>query len=156
MTTYDIHAETRTEQQTAVCRATLPVSEIGEWIGRAYRDIAAVLGKRGAEMVGPPFARYHRVGEDRFEVEAGAPLDGRIDAEGEVRPSSLPGGQVAVTTYVGPYDGMRPAYDALDAWVREHGGKPVGDPWEVYLSDPGREPDPATWRTEIVQPYRAG
>ncbi len=26
--------------------------------------------------------------------------------------------------------------------------------WEVFFSDPATEPDPATWRTEIVQPYR--
>jgi len=24
--------------------------------------------------------------------------------------------------------------------------------WQVYFSDPASEPDPATWRTEIVQP----
>ena len=49
---------------------------------------------------------------------------------------------------------MAPAYQALASWVSSHGGEPAGDPWEVYFSDPASEPDPATWRTEIVQPYR--
>lgn len=156
MTPYEIADEVRAEQPTAVCAATLSVAEIGSWIPRAYHDIADLLSRRGLEMAGPPFARYHRVGEDRFEVEAGAPLASRIDGEGEVRPSSLPGGHVAVTMHVGPYDAMRPAYGALVSWIAERGGEPVGDAWEVYLSDPQVEPDPATWRTEIVQPYRGG
>jgi effector-binding domain-containing protein len=93
---------------------------------------------------------------DRFEVEAGAPVPSRVDGEGGVRPSSLPGGQVAVTLHIGPYDAMRPAYEALLRWIGEQGGEPVGDAWEVYLSDPERYPDPATWQTQIVQPYRTG
>ena len=49
---------------------------------------------------------------------------------------------------------MAPAYEALASWVSSHGGEPAGAPWEVYFSDPAVEPDPATWHTEVVQPYR--
>jgi hypothetical protein len=42
------------------------------------------------------------------------------------------------------------ACGALASGVSDHGGTPEGDAWEVYLSGPS---DPATWRTEIVQPY---
>jgi effector-binding domain-containing protein len=152
--TYEIHSETRAEQPTAIATATLSVAEIGPWLGKAYSEIAGLLSRQGVEMTGPPFGRYHQVAEHRFEVEAGAPVPSQVAAEGDVRSSSLPGGQVAVTMHVGPYDAMRPAYEALLGWVQEHGGEPTGDAWEVYLSDPQREPDPATWRTEIVQPYR--
>ena len=31
----------------------------------------------------------------------------------------------------------------------------MSGPWEVYFTDPASEPDPVTWRTEIIQPYRA-
>ena len=47
---------------------------------------------------------------------------------------------------------MAPAYEALASWVSSCGGEPAGDLWEVCFSDPASEPDPATWRTEIVQP----
>ncbi len=49
---------------------------------------------------------------------------------------------------------MVPGYRAVAAWISGHGGEVVDDAWEVYLSDPTAQPDPATWRTEIVQPYR--
>jgi effector-binding domain-containing protein len=66
----------------------------------------------------------------------------------------LPAGPVAVTVHIGPYDAMEPAYAALASWVSGRGGQLAGDPWEVYFSDPEQRPDPSTWRTEIVQPYR--
>ena len=32
------------------------------------------------------------------------------------------------------------------------GVQPLGPMWEIYWSDPEAEPDPATWRTEILVP----
>lgn len=154
MKQYDVHAEVRNAQVTAVARATLTVAEIGPWLGKAYAAIAGVLADQQAGPAGPPFARHHMSGEGRFEVEAGFPATRPIQGNGDVQPSELPGGQVAVTIHTGPHDAMRPAYQALVSWVAEHGGELAGDPWEVYFSDPSTEPDPATWRTQIVQPYR--
>ena len=154
MKEYDIHAETRNAQVTAVARATLTVAEIGPWVGKTYGAVAGLLADRQAGPAGPPFARYHLLGEGRFEVEAGFPAARSFEGNGDVQPSELPGGQVAVTMHTGPYDQMEPAYQALVSWVSQHGGELAGDPWEIYLSDPSAEPDPATWRTQIVQPYR--
>lgn len=154
MKTYEIQSRTGQEQPTAVETATLPVAEIGPWLARAYVAIASAIQARGGYPAGPPFARYHRLAADRFVVEAGFPVSAAIETDGDVRPSQLPGGPSAVTVHVGPYEQMAPAYDALASWVSSHGGELAGDPWEVYFSDPASEPDPATWRTEIVQPYR--
>ena len=154
MTTYEIEARELVEQETAVEYATLPIADIGPWLGQAFKEVATYLERKGAGPVGGPFARYHPTTDDRFEVEAGFPASTPTGGEGEVEPSDLPGGPAAVTVHVGPYDAMEPAYTALRAWVREQGGEPEGDPWEVYLTDPGINPDPATWRTEVVQPYR--
>ena len=154
MTTYEIETRTLTEQDTAVEYATLQVADIGPWLGKAFSEVASYLGRKGAGPAGMPFARYHPTGEDRFEVEAGFPASTPTGGEGEVEPSDLPGGLAAVTAHVGPYDAMEPAYAALRAWVHAHGGEPVGDAWEVYLSDPNANPDSATWRTEVVQPYK--
>jgi hypothetical protein len=43
----------------------------------------------------------------------------------------------------------------VGALVLAQHGEPVGDAREICYSDPSEEPDPMTWRTEIVQPYRA-
>jgi hypothetical protein len=40
---------------------------------------------------------------------------------------------------------MRPAYDAVEAWIIDQGGQPEGPGWEIYYSDPNEEPDPSNW-----------
>ena len=75
-----------------------------------------------------------------------------IAATGEVQPSALPGGPAIVTWHIGPYDALGGAYAALDAWVEAHGVTADGPAWEIYPSEPVG--DPATWRTQVVQPYR--
>ena len=150
----EIRSEHRAEQHTAVERATLAVAEIGPWIGGALERVAKAASDQGAAIVGFPYGRYHPVDGVGFEVEAGFPVSAPVLTEGDVVPSSLPDAEVVVAVHVGPYDAMEPTYQALLAWIAERGGVPDGDAWEVYSSDPTSQPDPATWRTEVVQPYR--
>jgi effector-binding domain-containing protein len=152
MRTIEISSRVDTEQRTAVMRGTVPVAEIGPWLGGVYGAVAQAVTASGAVLVGPPFARYRRDG-DEFEIEAGLPIDRSIELASPVESSVLPGGTVATAIHVGPYDAMEPVYVALYEWVREHDAVPTGDPWEVYFTDPAAEPDPALWRTEVVLPY---
>jgi effector-binding domain-containing protein len=154
MKTYEIHSRTDQARPAAVMTATVRVAGIGPWLASVYGTVASVIAAHGAYPAGPPFARYRRLDGDLFAVEAGFPVSTAIDADGDVRPAELPGGPAAVTVYLGPYDQMAAAYEALASWVSRHGGEPAGDPWEVYFTDPASEPDPAAWRTEIIQPYR--
>lgn len=155
MRSYAVEQSELPEQPAAVERATLSVAEIPGWLGTALREVAAFLALRGAGPVGPPLARFHRLADsERFEVEAGFPSSVRVRGADRVRSVVLPGGSAARTSHVGPYDEMEPAYAAVTDWVREHAGEPVGDAWVVYYCDPGQEPDPASWRAEVVLPYR--
>ncbi|MDA8321128.1 MAG: GyrI-like domain-containing protein [Actinomycetota bacterium] len=154
MTSYTVHDEVVTDQPTAVTIATLSVDEIGGWLASAYDAVAGVIAARQAEPAGPPFARFHRHEDGEFTVEAGFPVTTEIEAVGQVQPGELAGGMVATTIHLGPYEAMEPAYEAVLTWIAEHGCEPAGDAWEVYFSDPAEDPDPAHWRTEIVQPYR--
>ena len=150
---YDVRSETRHPQPVAVVVATLDAAEIPAFLGGAFGEVAGVLGLEHLGPAGPPFARYHRLAHGRFAVEAGFPCLSDMEPTGRVQPAVLPGGYVAVTTHVGPYDEMEPGYTALAAWVSTHGGELAGDPWEVYLSDPA-EGDPSATVTDVVQPYQ--
>ena len=140
---------------TAVEHFHVPVAQIPNVIGKAYGDVAAAVMSGGNEFAGPPFARYFLeeppAEGEAFDFEAGFPVARPIMTAGDVKPGQLPGGRAIVTTHVGPYDTMGPAYDALHRWMEEHHRQPDGAPWEVYFSDP-EQTDPSQFRTEIVQP----
>lgn len=103
------------------------------------------IGWSGFDFAGPPFARLRPIdGESRkFEIEAGFPVDRTAEGAGEVVASSLPEAEVAVVTYFGPHAEMKPACDAIEAWISAQGGHAEGPALGVYYSDPDVDPDRA-------------
>lgn len=122
--------------------------------------VAAAMEEVGAIMVGPPFGRYREFGPDRVDIEIGAPISAvpaglapiSVAPDGVIGASSLPAGEVAATVHTGPFDGLEATYDALAAWITEQGNVAGTGPWEIYLTDPQRVPDPVDWLTEVVWP----
>jgi effector-binding domain-containing protein len=142
-------------QPTIVMRGTLSVEEMGQWLPKAFWTVSEFVTGAGGHLAGPPFARYEPVegSPGHFEVEAGFPVFVVIEGKEDVFASELPGGHTAHLWHIGPYENMEADYHALSEWIAARHGKPYGGPWEVYHSDPQKEPDPATWRTEIYMPY---
>lgn len=138
---------------TAVIVADVDVNDLGSWLSEVFGRIAALLDESGNSPVGPPFARYQRLGRKRFRVEAGFPVAHPVTESGEMRGSNLPGGTVAITTHLGPYEDMEATYEALSTWLESRGATASGEPWEVYFSGPSEPRE--TWRTDIVQPYES-
>ena len=139
-------------RDTAVVRATVPLSELPAFFAQAYPAVLTVLATQGVEPTGPPFAWYAGPPTGEVVLEAGFAVPHRIEPSGEVVASTLPAGRVVRTVHVGPYGTMSATYDRMRAWILEHRLIPTMPMWEVYLTDPGADPDPATWRTEICWP----
>jgi effector-binding domain-containing protein len=99
-----------------------------------------------------PYSRYHGFEPQKVDMECGAPLGAPAAGEGRIVAGELPGGQVATTWHIGPYDGLSAAYDALMGWAGEQARVPAGGPWEIYHTGPDEVPDPAQWRTELFLP----
>lgn len=125
----------------------------------AFQDILPTvfnfLKSRGLTPTGPPFGRYHCFRPEKIDLEAGLPVEkapSLTDEDGPLQASELPGGEAAVLMHVGPYDDLKRTYDALEAWFAENGREAAGGPWELYVTDPGAEPDPQKWQTEVIWP----
>ena len=73
--------------------------------------------------------------------------------KGEIKSSTIPGGDYVATIHEGPYDSMEPAYEALTQWVQNNGYQPTGIAYEYYLNDPG-ESDDTIALTEIRFPVK--
>lgn len=148
----DLATHTLEEQATAVIRATVAVADLPTWFPRTFATVVSAVERGGSRVTGPPFARYRERGDGGFDVEAGFPVSAPIAADGEVQPATLPGGPMVVAEHVGPYETMASTYAAVAGWLEAHGAVAEGPAWERYHSEPTT--DPATWRTEVVQPYR--
>ena len=149
-TSYDITLAELPEQHAAVVRGHLTTEQIPDFLGGAFGEAAGAAAAQGLSLAGPPVARYSVPDEGRFDIEAGFPLSGAVDAVGRVQPSTLTGGTVARTTHVGSYDSVAEAYQAVDTFLTDNGYEPSGAPWECYLD----EPEVENPRTEVIFPCR--
>jgi len=169
--TPEIKSTDREEQPTAVLRETVPMSALREFFGRAYSSVMAAVQRQHVQLAGPPFALYRGMPTDVVDVEAGFPLaapypggGGGAGARaavgggatgggaGVVTPSVLPAGRALEALHVGPYEKLPQTYNAVMARMQAEGSTPGDTMWEFYLSDPGKEPDPAAWKTLVVWP----
>ena len=145
----EIRTVETTEQPTAVLQATVAMDELPAFFARAFAAAAAAVAKQGRDLAGPPFGLYRSMPSTTVDVEAGFPVTAPLEPDGEVVPGALPGGRAVEAVHVGPYDTMGETYGQVEQWMVGQRLVPGDLVWESYLSDPEREPDPATWRTVI-------
>lgn len=149
---YEITVEQRTEQPAAVIAATTNPAGIAAVIPEILPAAWAAVKQAGRSPVGPPIVRYLSFSDDAVELEGGLPVDAPIASGDRIQPITLPAGEAAVTWHVGSYDRLSEAHMALHHWVAENNRRSGAPSYEVYWTDPGEEPDPTKWRTEIVFP----
>ena len=128
-------------------------ADLSQQMSIALPEVMMHLSSVGAEITGPPFSRYHAVG-DRMDFECGMPVSEPIEPSGRIENVTLPGGYVVTAWHVGPYHELGDSHDAMMAWMEEREIEATGPIWEVYWTDPGLEPDPAKWRHAALRPLR--
>jgi effector-binding domain-containing protein len=136
-------------QPTAVVRGRVRMDELGGFYDRAYGQVAEALGRQGTHPAGAAFGYYLTRPAEVVELEAGFPTTAAVAEEGDVVASELPAGEVARGTHVGGYEGLGESWGALARWIGEQGRAPGARMWEVYVTEPSPEADPATLRTDL-------
>ena len=152
---------------TAVLRERVSMTELPGFYDRAFSAVGQALEVGGVQPAGPAFGYYLTAPTDTFELEAGFPLDAPLNAPaaeggavvaadgavvaagGGVVASELPAGLVAHATHAGGYDTLGASWQALTEWVQEQGRTAGPRMWEVYVTQPTPEADPATLRTDL-------
>ncbi|ACL40056.1 transcription activator effector binding [Pseudarthrobacter chlorophenolicus A6] len=140
------------EQPVAVVREQVRMDELPEFFGRAFASVMAAAQRQGAAPAGPPFARYHGMPGETVDVEAGFPIAGGFTTADGVEAGTLPETDALEALHSGPYDTLQHTYGAIQQQMQADGLIPADTMWEYYLSDPEKEPDPATWQTRVVWP----
>ena len=133
--TYEVSVEDRPEQPAAVVHEVVSYDDLPAFLAAAFGEVGVVLAQQNLFPSGPPFGRF-RMEPGGFDVEAGFPVQSPVTPTGRVEPVTLPGGPIAETVHIGPYDGVSAAYTAVTDWLETEGREPTGDPWELYLDGP--------------------
>ena len=148
-------------------RTVVTHDKIGEAMGPLFGEIFGYIQQSGQAPAGMPFTIYYHMdggpldmgGEacvdgGQIDMECGMPVAAPMDGSGRIQASELPAGTVATVTNMGPYDNLPQTWSALTEWMEAEGLQAAGAPWEVYMTDPGADPDQSKWRTDIFFPVR--
>jgi DNA-binding transcriptional MerR regulator len=142
-------------QPALTMRSRTTPEELDPVISEGINGVADYLRKLGARGAGPPFTLSSDPDDEgEIAVAIGWPTADKLPGRGHVESLVLPGGHVAWAVYRGPYGGLAGAYRALYEWIVGHGHEVIGDPREIYYTDPDEVPDPADYVTGIVWPVR--
>lgn len=148
---FDIEIIELQPQPVLVVEAESAPHELGATLAGILPRVHACVSAQGGQMAGMPFMRYLNM-TDAFHIEAGIPTVEPLSGEGDIVSRTLPGGRAATTLYLGPYDGVGAAWDALNAWSAEQDIHVNFGGWDIYENDPTTVADPSELRTRIVQP----
>lgn len=114
-----------------------------------YSNLDFILKKNSLQPVGSPIA-WHYNKANLFVVEAGIPLEKKLakkeDATYYKETTRCKG---AVAHFFGKRSLLPRAYDSLNTWLKENHQTAVGNPWEVYISDPRTIKDRDFLQTDI-------
>jgi effector-binding domain-containing protein len=151
----------RDEQPYVAITAKIPMREIGPSARSLHPEVSRWLNAHGTRSSGAPFFRYVVIDMERLlEIEFGFPTSATVAGDERVQAGVLPAGRYASLTHFGPYDQLYDANGALIRWAADQGIRfdvtetPAGDRFgcrlEIYETDPGEQPDPAKWETEVA------
>ena len=133
-------------------RATVSMEKIAEVMGPLFGEVHGYIQQRGQAPAGMPFTIYHSMQGGSVALECAIPVASPIEGTDRCHCGELPAGTVATVTHFGSYEGLPQTWSALTQWMESEGLTAAGAPWEVYVTDPGVEPDRSKWRTDIFFP----
>jgi AraC family transcriptional regulator len=150
----EVRTETLPPSRVAFMRHVGPYEQVGETCCR----LGTWAGPRGLLGPGTRFmVIYHDdpnvTSPDRLRSDAAITVDERFTPEGEVGVEEIPGGEYAVTTYRGPYEGIGPAWGRFcGEWLPQSGRELRAAPmFDVYLNTP-QTTAPEDLLTELYLP----
>lgn len=150
---YKCEVKEQSTQPALTIRKKTSVQNISQVLGKAYGEIIMHIMGLGEQPSGPPFVAYYNTDMQNLDIEIGFPVSKRLSGEGDIKASEIPGGIFATCLYMGPYNEIEPAYNALIQWIKDNGYESEGIAYEIYLNDP-RETPPQKLKTQIMFPLK--
>jgi len=129
------------------------MSEFAGKFGAAAGEIMGYIMENGYEMAGAPMSHWLSWDTTAYSVfEVNAQVSGEVVGNDRIQVVTIPAGNALKFNHYGAYEDMGPAHMSINEYFAATGKDAIGGPWEVYMTDPGEEPDTTQWLTEIWYP----
>lgn len=137
-------------QKALTIKVSVPSNTIGQKMGELYGKLFGHMGESGIQPAGAPFAVYYTYDPNgNTEFEVGVPVNDTAQGTNEIKYKEYPAMKVISTLYVGPYEKVGPTYEALKKYAADNKLETQPVSWEIYVTDPSKETDPAQYQTLI-------
>lgn len=122
-------------------------------LAEKYGQIVAYMTEQNIEFAGMPLTHWFTWDTTALSIyAAGIPVvAGTLAGEG-MELITIPASEALKYTHIGSYHDMELAHFAINEYIYGNGINVTGGPWEIYVTDPGTEPDESKWVTEIWYP----
>ena len=125
------------------------MSKLEELFDAGFSALATAV-----KPAGPAYALFTRQPSDTVDIEIGFPTSTALIApipaqKVTLEPGEIPAGKVASLSHFGAFDALPQAYDELLTQVARQGLTPTLPFFEVYVTEPSPDMNPADLRTDI-------
>lgn len=125
---------------------------IGYEMGKSYGELMTLCSEYNWEIDGMPFSINYDNEDNQFEFDVAFKLKSEVIAPPGYTSGMIPAGEMATISHYGMYENLPISYKILEKWMGENGYKANGKSFEIYITDPGMEPDSSKWETQIYYP----
>jgi effector-binding domain-containing protein len=134
--------------------ATEPAS-IGPKMGELYGKVGRFMVANNIQGTGMPFTVYKVVSDTIWVADVAIPCatDG-VSTSGDIIAGATAGGKAVKGIHLGDYYKLDATHAEVLKYLKYKELEVAGNTYEIYVSDPGEEPDTTKWVTEVYYPIK--
>lgn len=139
-----------------VISGSATMEQIGAMMGELYGKIGMAIVDQELEMAGAPFTHYLNFDEETglSDFLVGIPVEPSGKNAGDVKAKRYRATDVVQMMHLGPYDELQKSYEKIMQYIQENELDVTFEAFELYLTDPGTEPNVTKWQTLIAFPLK--
>lgn len=123
--------------------------------GKFYEEINQFLVSKEYASIDPPLVIYHFWSDTIVDIEVGVSVeDTLMEGNGRIVMNKIGKSNTVTAIHYGAYERLPETYFGINEWMRKNKVVVTGPPWEIYLTDPTKEPNPKKWETAIYFPIQ--
>ncbi len=127
-----------------------------EMYSAAYQEIFTVTGANGdvAKLIQPPISVTEAYDDETTSSTFSIAMKSSEEIYGGMKLASayIKPHKAITFMHIGPYETLSDTYEKMMPAIYAKGLTPLMPCYEIYMTDPGTEPDPSKWETQIVIP----